>query len=146
MRLNDLVADYTAQTQGALAAPFIAANLGGNLLRRFDITFDYGRQTMALVPNAAFNDPDHYERIGLFLIMKGGKVTVVDARPGTPAALAGIARGDVISTIDGAPTSTMSLEAVRTIFSKPAGTVLHLGVVTKDGTQRTVDVTLRDFI
>lgn len=146
MRLNNLVADYTTQTQGALAAPFIAANLGGNLLRRFDITFDYGRQTMALVPNAAFNDPDHYERIGLFLIMKGGKVTVVDARPGTPAALAGIARDDVISTIDGAPTSAMSLEDVRTIFSKPAGTVLHIGVVTKDGTQRTVDVTLRDFV
>jgi Aspartyl protease/PDZ domain len=146
MQLNNLVADYTTQTQGALAAPFIAANIGGNLLRRFDITFDYGRQTMALVPNAAFNDPDNYERIGLFLILKDGKVTVADARPGAPAALAGIARGDIISTIDGAPTSTMSLEEVRATFSKPAGTVLHLGVTTKSGVQKTIDVTLRDFV
>jgi hypothetical protein len=146
MQLNDLVADYTTQTQGALAAPFVSANIGGNLLRRFDITLDYGRQTMALVPNASFNDPDQYERIGLFLINNHGKITVADARPGTPAAQAGIVRGDVISTIDGAPASTMSLEDVRAMFSKPAGTVLHLGLVAKDGTQRIVSVTLRDFV
>ncbi len=146
MQLNDLIADYTTQTQGAFAAPFIAANLGGNLLRRFDITFDYGRQTMALVPNAAFSSPDQYERIGIFLITHGGKVIVADARPGTPAAQAGIERGDVISSIDGAATSTMSLEEVRATFSKPAGTVLHLGLVAKDGTHRNVAVTLRDFV
>ncbi|MGA8532818.1 MAG: aspartyl protease family protein [Candidatus Tumulicola sp.] len=146
MQLNDLVADYTTQTQGALAAPFIAANIGGNLLRRFDITFDYGKQTMALVPNPTFNDPDRYERVGLFLINKGGKITVVDARPGTPGADAGIAPGDVISTIDGAPTEMMSLEGVRATFYQPAGTVVRLGVTTKDGTQRTVAVTLRDFV
>jgi hypothetical protein len=146
IQLNDLIADYTTQTQGALAAPFIAANIGGNLLRRFDITFDYGKQTMALVPNPAFNDPDQYERIGLFLVNKGGKVTVADARPGTPAADAGIAAGDVISTIDGASTSTMSLEDVRATFYQPVGTVVRLGITSKGGTQRTVAVTLRDFV
>jgi hypothetical protein len=145
-QLNDVIADYTSQTQGALAAPFIAANVGGNLLRRFDITFDYDKQTMALVPNAAFNDPEQYERIGLFLIDKGGKITVADARPGTPAADAGIVAGDVIVTIDGASTGTMSLEDVRATFYQPAGTVVRLGLSSKDGTQRTVAVTLRDFV
>lgn len=146
IQLIDLVADYTTQTQGALAAPFIAANLGGNLLRRFDVTFDYGKQTMALVPNYAFNDPDEYERIGLFLINKGGKDTVADARPGTPAADVGIVRGDVITTIDGSSTSSMSLEDVRAKFYQPAGTVVHIGLISKDGSQRTVTVTLRDIV
>lgn len=146
IQLNDLVADYTTQTQGALAAPFVAANLGGNLLRRFDITFDYGKQTMALVPNDAFNDPDGYERVGLFLITKGGKVIVADSRPGTPAADAGIVRGDVITTIDGLSTGSLSLEDVRAKFYQPDGTVVRLGVRSKDGTQRTVTVTLRDFV
>ncbi len=145
-RLNDLIVDYTTQTEGALAAPFIAANIGGNVLRRFDITFDYGKQTMVLVPNAALDDRDQYERIGLFLLNKGGKVTVADARPGTPAADAGIAKGDVISTIDGTPTSAMSLEDVRATFYQAAGTVVRLGIISKDGTQRTVSVTLRDFV
>jgi hypothetical protein len=146
MQLNNLVADFTTQTKGAFAEPFVAANIGGNLLRRFDITFDYGRQSMALVPNAAFNDPDNYERIGLFLINNAGKVTVADARPGTPGALAGIVRGDVISTIDGAPASSMSLEDVRATFSQASGTVVALGIIGKDGTQRSVSVTLRDFV
>ncbi len=144
--LNDLVADYTTQTQGALAAPFIAANLGGNLLRRFDITFDYGKQTMALVPNAAFKDPDQYERVGLFLVNKGGKATVADVRAGTPAADAGIARGDVIAAIDGVSTGSMSLEKVRATFYQPAGTVVRLDITSKDGTQRKVAITLRDFV
>ena len=146
VQLNDLVADYTAQTQGALAAPFIAANIGGNVLRRFDVTFDYGKQTMSLVPNTAFNDPDEYERIGLFLLNKSGKLIVADARQGTPAADAGITAGDVISTVDGVSTSTMSLEDVRETFYKPTGSIVRLGVISKDGAQRTVAITLRDFV
>ena len=145
-QFSNLVADYTTQTRGALAAPFIGANLGGNLLRRFDVTFDYGRQTMALVPNSAFATSDQYERAGLFLINRDGKPTVADVRPGTPAAEAGIARGDVIASIDGTPTNAMSLEDVRATFIKPAGTVVHLGLVGKDGAPRTVTVTLRDFV
>ncbi len=146
MPLNNLIADFTAQTQGAFASPFMAANLGGNLLRRFDVTFDYGKQTMTLVPNTAFTDPDLYERSGLFLVTQSGKVIVANARPGTPAADAGIVRGDVITTIDGAPVSSMTLEAVRTMFTRPAGTVIHLGLTAKDGTQRTVVLTLRDYV
>jgi aspartyl protease/PDZ domain-containing protein len=146
MPLNNLIADFTAQTQGAFAAPFMAANLGGNLLRRFDITFDYGKQTMTLVPNAAFNDPDQYERSGLFLVTQSGKIIVADARPGTPAADAGIGRGDVITTIDGAQVSSMTLEAVRAAFTRAAGTVMHLGLTAKDGTQRTATITLRDYV
>jgi hypothetical protein len=146
MPLNNLIGDFTAQTQGAFAAPFMAANLGGNLLRRFDITFDYGKQIMTLVPNAAFNDPDQYERSGLFLVTQSGKVIVASARPGTPASDAGIVRGDDITTMDGSPVSSMTLEAVRATFTRPSGTVIHLGLTAKDGTQRTAILTLRDYV
>ncbi|MBV8638300.1 MAG: aspartyl protease family protein [Candidatus Eremiobacteraeota bacterium] len=144
--LNDLVGDFTSQTAGAFANPFTAANLGGNLLRRFDVTFDYNRQTMALVPNAAFNQPDTYERAGIFLIRNAGKPTVIDARPNTPAAQAGIEKGDVITSVDGTPTTGMSLQSVRDYFFRPVGTVLRLGVTTKDGAQKTVTLTLRDYV
>lgn len=144
--LKDIVAEYSTQTQGAFAAPFIGANVGGNLLRRFNLWLDYGKQTMALVPNNAFGERDAYERAGLFLINKGGAKTVYDARPGTAAAQAGIVKGDVIASIDGVDTATMTLQAVRERFFEPAGTQLHLGVVGADGKHRTVTLTLRDFI
>jgi hypothetical protein len=146
LQLNNLVADYTTQKSGALAAPFVAANIGGNLLHRFTVTFDYNNGTMTLVPNAAFSETDAYERAGLFVIKRAGNVMVVDARPGTPAASAGIVKGDVIDSIDGAPAKTMMLTDVRALFAQPAGTVLTLQLTGKNGTQRSVKLTLQDFV
>ena len=146
MTLKDVVGDYTTQDKGAFAMPFLAANVGGNVWRRFTLTLDYGTQTMTLVPNAAFDQPDVYERAGLFLINRNGKYTVLDARPGTAAAQAGIVRGDVIDSIDGKSTSDMSLQQVRQTFFGAPGTALRLALTGKDGAQRTVTLTLRDFV
>jgi hypothetical protein len=144
--LQNLVGDYSAQNAGALAAPFVAANIGGNLLRRFTVTFDYYNGTMTLVPNAAFAEPDAYERSGLFLINRAGTITIVDARPGTPAADAGLVKGDVITAVNGAATSTMTLGQIRDLFAQPAGSVVTLDIAGKDGSTRTVKLTLRDYV
>ena len=146
LQLTNLVADYSVQTAGALAAPFVAANIGGNLLRRFTVTFDYGNGTMTLVPNAGFGEADSYERSGLFLIKRAGGVVVLDSRPGTPAAQAGIVKGDVINSIDGTPANTMLLGAIRNLLAQPAGTVVTLQVTGKDGTSRSVKITLKDYV
>lgn len=146
LTLTDLVGDYSIQKAGALTAPFVAANIGGNLLRRFTVTFDYYNGTMTLVPNDAFKEADWYERSGLFLVRRGDNVLVVDARPGTPAAEAGLARGDVITAVNGAPTSTLLLGDVRNALAQPAGSVVTLTVTDKSGNQRTVKLTLRDYV
>ncbi|HEY1655527.1 MAG TPA: aspartyl protease family protein, partial [Candidatus Tumulicola sp.] len=144
--LPQVVGDFTTQEKGAFAVPFVAANVGGGIWKRFALTLDYGKQTMALVANDSLNKPDVYERAGLFLLNRGGKYVVLDARPGTPAAQAGIVKGDVIATIDGKAASSMTLQAVRELFFGQPGTVLHLGLIGKDGTQRTVALTLQDFV
>jgi hypothetical protein len=146
LRLTNLVADYTTQTAGALAAPFVGANIGGNLLRRFTVTFDYWNGTMTLVPNAAFSEPDSYERSGLFLIKRAGSVVVVDSRAGTPAANAGIVKGDVLDSIDGSPAGTMLLADVRNLLAQAPGTVVTLTVSGKDGSKRSVKLTLQDYV
>jgi hypothetical protein len=146
LRLTNLVADYSTQKTGALAAPFVAANIGGNLLRRFTITFDYGNGTMTLVPNESFSAPDDFERSGLFLIRRGQTVVVADSRPGTPAANAGIVQGDVIAAIDGSPVSTLLLSQIRDLLAQPTGTVVTVVITGKDGTQRSVKITLRDYV
>jgi hypothetical protein len=146
IQLTNLVGDFSTQKAGALAAPFVAANIGGNLLRRFTVTFDYGKGTMTLVPNATLSEADAYERSGLFLIRRAGSIVVVDSRAGTPAANAGIGKGDVIVSLNGSPASGMSLADVRTAFAQPAGTVVTLLVTGKDGAQRTVKLTLADYV
>jgi hypothetical protein len=146
LQLTNLVGDFSTQTAGALAAPFVGANIGGNLLRRFTVTFDYGNGTMTLVPNAAFGEADAYERSGMFLIKRAGSVVVVDSRPGTPAAEAGIVKGDVIDSINGSPAGTMLLSDVRALLAQPAGTVVTLQLTGKDGARRTVRLTLQDYV
>ena len=49
--LPEVVGDFTTQQKGALAVPFVAANVGGGIWKRFSLTLDYGKQTMALIAN-----------------------------------------------------------------------------------------------
>lgn len=142
--LHDLIAGYSTQKQGYFASPFIAANLGGGVWRRFTVTFDYRAQTMALRPNASLGERDRHDRSGMLLINNAGKIVVYDVRQGTPAAKAGLAKGSTILSIDGA--APRSLEQVRRALRDTPGTVLRLQVADKTGTQRTVTLTLRDWV
>jgi len=146
LTLTNVVADFSTQQKGAFAAPFVAANVGGGVWKRFTLILDYGKQVMGLVPNAAYGEPDSYERAGLYLLNRGGKYVVLDTRPGTPAEAAGLTKDDTIDTVDGKPASSMSLQALRNLFMQPPGTVLHLGVTEKGGAQRAITLTLRDFV
>ncbi|MBV8333363.1 MAG: aspartyl protease family protein [Candidatus Eremiobacteraeota bacterium] len=142
--LHDLIAEYSEQKEGFFASPFLAANVGGGVWKRFAVTFDYVKQTMALQPNAAYDTRDAYERAGVFLITTGGKIVVYDVRPGTPAAAAGLVKGDTLVSIDGVPPA--SLQQAREALNGAAGTVLHLQVTGKTGTARAVTMTLRDWV
>ncbi|HTX59174.1 MAG TPA: aspartyl protease family protein [Verrucomicrobiae bacterium] len=144
--LPDLVGDYSTMSQGAFAAPFIGANVGGGVWKRFTMTLDYGKLTMTLTPNAGYELRDSYDRSGLFLIDKAGTVTIIDARPGTPAAAAGLAKGDAIVSLDGTPTASMSLQAIRERLSGTPGTVVHLMIEGKGGATRAVTLTLADYV
>lgn len=141
--LRDLVGDYATQSKGGLAMPFIGANVGGAVWKRFTMTLDYRQLTMTLTPNADFDARDRWDRSGVFLI-NNGSITIVDVRPGTPAARAGLAKGDAIVSVNGS--SGLSLRQVRELFSAEPGTVEHLVVKSKDGATHEIDLTLEDYV
>jgi membrane-associated protease RseP (regulator of RpoE activity) len=143
LTLRDLVGDYSMQSEGGLAMPFIGANVGGAVWRRFTMTLDYRQLTMTLTPNADFDMRDHWDRSGVFLVNKGA-ITIIDVRPGTPGANAGLAIGDVIVSVNGS--SGLSLRQVRELFSAEPGTVEHLVVRSKDGATHDVDLRLEDYV
>jgi hypothetical protein len=143
LTLHDLVGDYPTQAEGGLALPYFAANVGGGVWKRFTMTLDYGRLTMALTPNADFSVRDQWDRSGLFFINRDG-IKVIDVRPGTPAATAGLKKGDVIVSLNGS--SNPSLPAVHDAFLAAPGTVVHLVIKSKDGGTHKVDLTLADYV
>jgi hypothetical protein len=144
--IANCIASLTSQTQGALADPFNPANIGGAIWRRFTVTFDYAHQQLLLAKNAAFDAPFSYDRSGLFLIDASGALTVISVFRGSPAAAAGMAKGDVIVSVDGTAASNTTLADLRTLLQGPAGTVVHLHLRGPAGRERDVALTLADYI
>jgi hypothetical protein len=143
--IKNVIAGYSVATAGAFAVPGIGANIGGGVLKRFTVTFDYPHQTMSLLPGSSLDARDQNERSGMFLVNLG-KIVVAAVRTGTPAAAAGIVRGDVIVGIAGIQ-GPLTLAAARGAMQQASGTTLQLTVLDKGATQpRTVTLTLRDYV
>jgi hypothetical protein len=144
--LANSIASFTYQTQGTFADPFNPANIGAAVLNRFNVTFDYGHQQLLLAKNSQFGAPFTYDRSGLFLIDAKGAHTVLSVLPGTPAAAAGLAKGDVVLTVNGAQASSESLPALRAQLSAPAGTVVRLHIRGPRGVERDTTLKLADYV
>jgi carboxyl-terminal processing protease len=67
-----------------------------------------------------------YTGIGVAVDVKSGRLTVTRVFPSSPAAKAGIAPGEVIVSIDGAPTAGKPASADVTRITGPAGTTVRL--------------------
>jgi serine protease Do len=78
-----------------------------------------------------------------FGLNQGGGALVAEVTPGSPAAKAGIERGDIILALNGQAVSTPDDLSVRISETKP-GTTVHLKI-SRDGQIRDADVTLGEL-
>jgi hypothetical protein len=132
---------------GSMSDPNYDGNVGGGLLKRFAVTFDYANQVMYLkpvVPPPA--DAGRFDRSGMWINAGKAGYDVTDVSTGGPAAEAGIAVGDVITAIDGKPVVTEGLSDARiALRAQPAGTKVTLAV-TRGTEKKVVTLVLRDQI
>jgi carboxyl-terminal processing protease len=70
-----------------------------------------------------------YYGLGILVGVRNGMLTVIAPLAGTPGAHLGIQPGDVISTIEGEPTETMSLDEAVSKLKGPKGTQVHIAIV-----------------
>ena len=107
---------------GWFAREGAAGNIGGAILRRFKVTFDYSRGRIFLEPNGRFPEPFEYDMSGLQVVTEspGFKtVTVLRILPDSPAAEAGLRQGDEIVSIGGRPVTELKLSALREMLRQP---------------------------
>jgi hypothetical protein len=141
-----IAGDLYTGNKGSFANPDLAGNLGGGVLRRFTVAFDYAAKRMYLAPNADFAKPDPFDRSGLFLLGDGDALLIADVAPDSAAARAGLQASDRVTTIGGEVANTQSLIAWRAKFRElPVGTRLKVDVA-RDGKKQSVDVVLEDRI
>lgn len=134
----------TTDKGGANADDHLAGNIGGGILKRFAVTFDYGRNTMYLKPlPGRVEDLDTFDRAGMWFNRDSEGFKIVDVTANTPAAEAGLAKDDIITAIDGKAAASIPLPDLRKrLRNDKPGTVVTLAVKGKGD----VKVTLRDLV
>jgi len=123
-----------------------AGNIGGAILRRFTVTFDYGHHQMYLLSNKDFPKPFDYDRSGMWINQGQGGFVVEALLAGGPAATAGLQVGDVIVAMDGTPADRTTLTDFRQeLRQENPGKRIQLQV-SRGGAIKSVDLVLRDLI
>ncbi|MDE2111642.1 MAG: aspartyl protease family protein [Alphaproteobacteria bacterium] len=145
--IDDVVTTMSTQDKGAFAGNDYQGNIGGGILKRFIVTFDYDHQMMYLKPlPGPIADTGTFDRAGMWFNQAPQGFDIVDVTKGAPAEQAGLKMGDVILAVDGKPADKIHLYDLRQrLRDDPVGTVATFRV--KDGaTVKDVNVTLRDLI
>jgi predicted aspartyl protease len=146
LAIADIAGDLYTGNKGAFASPDLSANLGGGVLKRFTVSFDYDARKMYLVPNSDFGKPDPFDRSGAWILADGDALKIAFVTPHGAAEKAGLKVGERILSVgeEGAKTRTVAEWRAR-FREQPAGTRVQLRV--SDGTAaRRVDLVLADVI
>jgi len=104
---------------GPIGSGQLAGEIGGGMLHRFTVIFDYPHQQIIFDPNSERRTDEIEDMSGISVIAQGPGLRgfeVTQVRPGTPGAEAGLQKGDVIAGIDEDPAADLSLMQVRGLF------------------------------
>jgi S1-C subfamily serine protease len=146
VKVEDIAAGLSTAKGGSISNPNYDGNIGGGLLKRFVVTFDYAHRVMYLqriTPTP--QDIGTFDRSGLWINAKDGGFAVTDVAAGSAGEQAGIAVGDVITAVGGKPVRDEDLGDTRRLLREKAGSQVQLSV--RRGTEsRAVALILKDQI
>jgi hypothetical protein len=96
-----------------------AGQIGGDVLRRLRVIFDYPHQRLILEKNALFDKPFENDMGGIWIVTEAKDFhlfRVMNVLRGTPGEEAGVRVGDVITAIDGRPAAELTVDTIRQMF------------------------------
>ncbi|MEM9895929.1 MAG: aspartyl protease family protein [Bacteroidota bacterium] len=109
--------------------------LGGELLRRFRVIFDYQHNALYLKKSSKFKDKFQYDMSGMSLNTTGlalDTLLVINVLPEQPAANAGIRIGDVILSINGSTIENKSLTYFTQLLRRKEGLKIKCKILRND--------------
>jgi hypothetical protein len=116
-------------------------NMGGQLMREFTWTFDLPHESLFVEPNSWYEKPALEDASGLVLDSRADPVKVLFVFPGSPAARAGIFKGDSVRDPND---KALTGEQWHDLLDSP-GTVIHL-LVEHNGRWTPVSLMLRKYL
>jgi hypothetical protein len=145
--IEGIVTALASQDKGAFSGSDYSGNVGGGILKRFIVTFDYDHQVMYLksLPGP-IKDTGTFDRSGMWINETDNGFRIADVTKGGPAEAAGLKVDDVITKVDGKPVADIHLyDLRRRLRNDRPGTVVTFSV-TEGTASKTVKVRLRDQI
>jgi predicted aspartyl protease len=139
------VLNFSSAQSGIFNDQYIAGNLGCPLLHRFNVTFDYAKQQIILEPNSHIAETDPWDGLGVEGHASSRGLIIEEVTPHSPAAIAGIKKGDIITVLNGRKIGENDKLWVYTQEIAPSGTVLSLTVKHKRKS-KSFNVTLKEPI
>lgn len=122
-----IAGDLFTSDKGGFTNPDQAGNLGGGVLHRFTVAFDYANKKMYLVPNTDFGKADAFDRSGLWLLADGDALKVASVAKDSAAERGGMHENDRIISIAGqAVKERTPAEWRQRLRELPAGTTLEI--------------------
>lgn len=121
------------------ALTFRNGSLGGEILGRFTVVFNYPQGKLYLKKNSDFKKPFYLNLSGIELKAKGSRLNVfeiVDVRTLSAAEKAGIKPGDIVVAINGYPTQDLLLNQINALLNSSPGKRVRLEVERKKVKQK----------
>ena len=145
--IDNVVATLTNQDKGVFSGSDYSGNVGGGILKRFVVTFDYGNQTLYLKPlSGPVADTGTFDRAGMWINQSAHGFKIADVTRGGPAEAAGLKTGDTITEVDGKPAMDIHLYDLRQRLRGDAPGTLVTFTIRRGSKTKIVKVTLRDLI
>ncbi|HEY7642277.1 MAG TPA: aspartyl protease family protein, partial [Steroidobacteraceae bacterium] len=148
IRVDDVVAGLSESKAGSFSDPSYDGNVGGGFLKRFAVTFDYSHQVLylrRLEPQPA--DAGRFDRSGMWINAANDAYEVKSVAANSPAAAAGLAEGDLITSLNGDPAVADHLSDARAMLrTLPAGTDVSVKFKRSTGSEQSTTLKLRDQI
>lgn len=79
--------------------PSLGGLIGNDILRRFNVTLNYERREIYLLPNSHYRDPFDYSYTGLGLYWIDGEIRIGDVMKDSPAEKAGLKADDIVIAV-----------------------------------------------
>lgn len=111
-------------------------NMGNNILKRFDVVFDYTRLAMYLRPSTYLKEPFEHDMSGMELASAGeeyNRVVITRVEPLSPAEDLGLRKDDEILSINFKPVKEMTMQEIDNLFRSRNDRSFILDVVRDKG-------------
>lgn len=110
---------------------FRHGTVGGEILSRFTVIFNYPQGKLYLKKNSSFNKKFYFNLSGIDLKAKGSGLNVfevMDVRKLSPADKVGVLQGDLVISVNGVLTKDLRLNELNALLNSKPGKKIILGI------------------